>query len=138
MRKQRIIIEACHMPCTVVGCQLLCSGLCLARGVLLQLFVQTYHRLLSAFGTSIINAYSTHFVKSSGLNAKAKFHYRSLSYALYRNQCSLEGAHPDLTAFFSELNRGVLEDSPCCFLPNTWSMEGCSVQHNLPCSRLWA
>jgi len=25
------------------------------------------------FGTSITNAYSTHFVKSSGLNAKAKF-----------------------------------------------------------------
>ena len=43
------IIEACHMPCTVVGCHLLCSGLCLARGVVLQLFVQTYHWLLSAF-----------------------------------------------------------------------------------------
>ena len=39
---------------------------------MLQLFVQTYHRLLSAFGTSITNAYSTNFVKSSGLNAKAK------------------------------------------------------------------
>ena len=38
--------------------------------MVLQLFVQTYHRLLSAFGTSITNAYSTHFVKSSGLNAK--------------------------------------------------------------------
>jgi len=49
MRKQSFIIEACHMPCTVVGCHLLCSGLCLARGVVLQLFVQTYHRLLSAF-----------------------------------------------------------------------------------------
>jgi hypothetical protein len=61
------------MPCTVVGCHLLCLGSCLARGVVLQLFVQTYHRLLSAIGTSITNAYSTHFVKSSGLNAKAKF-----------------------------------------------------------------
>jgi hypothetical protein len=30
------------------------------------------------FGTSITNAYSTHFVKSSGLNAKAKFHYTSV------------------------------------------------------------
>jgi len=50
-----------------------CSGLCLARGVVLQLVVQTYHRLLSAFGTFITNAYSTHFVKSSGLNANAKF-----------------------------------------------------------------
>ena len=37
------------MPCTLVGCHLLCSGLCLARGVVLQLFVQTYHRLLPAF-----------------------------------------------------------------------------------------
>jgi hypothetical protein len=54
----------------------MCWPVCLARGVLLQLFVQTYHRLLSAFGTSITNAYSTHFVKSSGLNAIAKFHYR--------------------------------------------------------------
>jgi hypothetical protein len=62
------------MPGTVVGCHLLCLGSCLARGVVLQLFVQTYHRLLSAFGNSITNAYSTHFVKSSGLNAKAKFH----------------------------------------------------------------
>jgi hypothetical protein len=52
--------------------------LCLARWVVLQLFVQTYHRLLSAFGTSITNAYSTHFVKSSGLNAKAKIHVESL------------------------------------------------------------
>ena len=40
---------------------------------MLELFVQTYHRLLSAFGTSINNTYSTHFVKSFGLNAKAKF-----------------------------------------------------------------
>ena len=31
---------------------------------------------LDEVGTSITNAYSTHFVKSSGLNAKAKFHYR--------------------------------------------------------------
>ena len=122
MRKQSFILEACHMPGIVVGCHLLCLGSCLARGVVLQLFVQTYHRLLSAFlhfynqslfnsfrqviwleceskfslefchscynslyrptigyfqhvGTSITNAYSTHFVKSSGLNAKAKFHY---------------------------------------------------------------
>jgi len=37
------------MPGTVVGCHLLCLGSCLARGVVLQLFVQTYHRLLSAF-----------------------------------------------------------------------------------------
>ena len=37
------------MPGTVVGWHLLCSGLCLARGVVLQLFVQTYYRLLSAF-----------------------------------------------------------------------------------------
>jgi len=66
-------IEAWHMPCTVVGCHLLCSGLRLAKGVVLQLFVQSHHRLLSAIGTSITNAYSTHFVKSSGLNAKAKF-----------------------------------------------------------------
>jgi hypothetical protein len=49
----------------------------------LQLFVQTYHRLLSAFGTSITNAYSTHFVKSSGLNAKAKFHYIFTSAGFY-------------------------------------------------------
>jgi len=63
------------MPGTVVGCHLVCLGSVLARGVVLQLFVQTYHRLLSAFGTSITNAYLTHFVKSSGLNAKAKFHY---------------------------------------------------------------
>jgi len=47
------------MPCTVVGCHLLCSGLCLARGVVLQLFVHTYHRLsLSEFGTSITNAFA--------------------------------------------------------------------------------
>ena len=57
------------------------SDLSLARGVVLQLFVQTYHRLLSAIGSSLTNAYSTHFVKSSGFDAKAKFHYRSLSYA---------------------------------------------------------
>ena len=37
------------MPCTVVGCHLLCLGSCLARGAVLQLLVQTYHRLLSAF-----------------------------------------------------------------------------------------
>jgi hypothetical protein len=37
------------MPCTVVGCHLLCPGSCLARGAVLQLFVQTYHRLFSAF-----------------------------------------------------------------------------------------
>ena len=43
------IIEACHMPGIVVGCHLLCLGSCLARRVVLQLFVQTYHRLLSAF-----------------------------------------------------------------------------------------
>ena len=49
LRKQSFIIEACHMPGTVVGCHLLCSGFSLARGVVLQLFVQTYHRLLSAF-----------------------------------------------------------------------------------------
>jgi hypothetical protein len=49
MRKQSFIIEACRMPGTVVGCHLLCLGSCLARGVVLQLFVQTYHRLLSAF-----------------------------------------------------------------------------------------
>ena len=49
MRKQSFIIEACHMPCTVVGCHLLCLGSCLARGVVLQLSLQTYHRLLSAF-----------------------------------------------------------------------------------------
>jgi len=49
MRKQSFIIEACHMPGTVVGCHLLCLGSCLARRVVLQLFVQTYHRLLSAF-----------------------------------------------------------------------------------------
>ena len=36
-------------PCTVVGCHLLCLGSCLARGVVLQFFVQTHHRLLSAF-----------------------------------------------------------------------------------------
>ena len=47
MRKQSFII-ACHMPGTVVGCHF-CSGFSLARGVVLQLFVQTYHRLLSAF-----------------------------------------------------------------------------------------
>ena len=40
--------------------------------------LQTYHQLLQHFGTSISNAYSTHFVKSSDLNAKAKFYYRSL------------------------------------------------------------
>ena len=74
MRKQSFIIEACHMPGTVVGCHILCLGSCLARGFALQLFVQTYHRLLQHFDTSITNAYSTHFVKSSGLNAKAKFH----------------------------------------------------------------
>jgi hypothetical protein len=49
MRKQSFIIEACLMPGIVVGCHLLCLGSCLARGVVLQLFVQTYHRLLSAF-----------------------------------------------------------------------------------------
>jgi len=49
MRKQSFIIKACHMPGIVVGCHLLCLGSCLARGVVLQLFVQTYHRLLSAF-----------------------------------------------------------------------------------------
>ena len=32
-----------------VTLDLLCSGFSLARGVVLQLFVQTYHRLLSAF-----------------------------------------------------------------------------------------
>jgi hypothetical protein len=58
MRKQSFILEACHMPGTVVGCHLLCSGFSLARRVVLQLFVQTYHRLLSASGTSITNAYS--------------------------------------------------------------------------------
>ena len=49
MRKQSFIIEACLMPGIVVGCHLLCLGSCLARVVVLQLFVQTYHRLLSAF-----------------------------------------------------------------------------------------
>ena len=73
MPYRHFIIEACDMPGTVVGCHLLCLGSCLARGVVLQLFEQTYHRLLQHFGTSITNAYSTHFVKSSGLNAKAKF-----------------------------------------------------------------
>jgi hypothetical protein len=42
---------------------------------MLQLFVQTYHRLLQHFGTSKTSAYPTHFVKSSGLNTKAMFHY---------------------------------------------------------------
>jgi hypothetical protein len=58
------------MPGTVVGRHLLCLGSCLARGIGLQLFVQTYRRLLSAFWHFYNHAYSTHFVKSSGLNAK--------------------------------------------------------------------
>jgi hypothetical protein len=37
--------------------------------------LQTYHRLLQHSGTSITNVCSTHFVESSGLNAKAKFLY---------------------------------------------------------------
>jgi len=38
------------------------------------------------FGTSITNAYSTHFVKSSGLDAKAKFHYdmNYMNYTIFR------------------------------------------------------
>jgi len=85
----RFIIEAFHSyACTVVGCYLLCLGSCLARGVVLQLFVQNYHWLLQHFGTCITNAYSTHFVKSSGLNAKAKFHCAkrtTLSHNRYKN-----------------------------------------------------
>jgi hypothetical protein len=50
------------MPCTVVGCHLLCLGSCLARGVVLQLFVQTYHRLLSAFGTSVMKGGMAHLI----------------------------------------------------------------------------
>jgi len=38
------------------------------------------------FGTSITNAYSTHFVKSSGLNAKAKFHRIIASLLIKNNQ----------------------------------------------------
>jgi len=67
-------LSTCHVPGTVVGCHLLCLGSCLTRGVVLQLLLQTYHRLLQQFGNSITNVYSTHFIKSSGLNAKAKFH----------------------------------------------------------------
>jgi len=66
------IIEACHMPGTVVGCHSHSLGFCLARGCATTLCTQTYHQLLQHFGTSITNAYSIHFVKSSGLNAKAK------------------------------------------------------------------
>jgi len=77
MQKQSFIIEADLKPGTVVGCHLLCLGSCLARGVVLQLFVQTYHRLLQHFDNFVTIAYSTHFVKSSGLNVKAKFHLES-------------------------------------------------------------
>ena len=70
-----VLANPTHLPGTVVGCQLLCLGSCLARGVVLQLFVPTYHRLLQHFDTSTTIAYLTHFVKSSGVNAKAKFHY---------------------------------------------------------------
>jgi len=35
---------------------------CAGKGVVLQLLVQTYHRTLQHFGTSLTNAYSTHFV----------------------------------------------------------------------------
>jgi hypothetical protein len=75
MQKQKFHYRSLSYACTVVGCHLLCLlGLCLARGVVLQLFEQTYHRLLSAFGTSVNNAYSISSHLSSGLNAKAKFH----------------------------------------------------------------
>jgi hypothetical protein len=37
--KAKFIIEACHMPGTVVGCHSLCLGTCLTRGVVLQLFI---------------------------------------------------------------------------------------------------
>jgi len=83
------------MPGTVVGCHLLCSGFSLARGVVLQLFVQTYHRLLSAFGTSITNAYSAHFVKSSSLNAKAKF----LSFFVFHKAALNVGLVPPIFYF---------------------------------------
>jgi len=39
------------------------------------------------FGTSITSAYSTHFVKSSGLNAKAKFHSFKLLWWFFDSTC---------------------------------------------------
>ena len=64
-----------HMPCTVAGCHLLCSSLCLARGLCYNSLYRPTIGYFQHFGTCITNAYSTHFVKSSGLNAEAKFHY---------------------------------------------------------------
>ena len=66
------------------------------------------------FGTSITNAYSTHFVKSSGLNAKAKFHYRSLSYAWYCCRLSFT-----LLRLFP--NKGGCATTPTTDLPSATS-----------------
>ena len=74
------VVQSCTEVCAVVqSCTELCAVVqsCVQYvglwRVVLQLFVQTYYRLLQHFGTSITNANSTHSVKSSGLNAKAKF-----------------------------------------------------------------
>ena len=96
MRKQSPIIEACHMPGTVVGCHLLCLGLCLARGVVLQLFVQTYHRLLSAFWHFYNQCLLNSFRQVIWLECESKF---SLEKALSsRSSVNLNGVN-DTIAF---------------------------------------
>ena len=66
MRKQSFIIEACHMPGTVVGCHLLCLGP--SKGGCAT-------TLCTDLPSATFAACSIHFVKSSGLNAKATSHY---------------------------------------------------------------
>jgi len=49
--------------------------LCAAMGLCYNSLYRTTIGYFSNFSTSITNAYSAHFVKSSGLNAKAKFRF---------------------------------------------------------------
>jgi len=76
-----MLLKGCHKPGNVVGCHLLCSGFSLARGVVLQLFVQTYHRLLSAFWLFFNQCLFNSFRQVIWLECESK-----------RQRCTLRGA----------------------------------------------
>jgi hypothetical protein len=61
------------MPGIVAGCYYLLRLLPSKGGCATTFCTHLSSATFQHFGTSITNAYSTHFVKSSGLNAKAKF-----------------------------------------------------------------
>ena len=63
------------MPGIVAGCYYLLRLLPSKGGCATTFCTHLSSATFQHFGTSITNAYSTHFVKSFGLNAKANFHY---------------------------------------------------------------